>query len=128
MVMCAPHAVSAWARSRGRAWQGRLFSYPASSFRSDLKKSLAAIGIADPHAYSSQSFRRGTAHELAAAGGSLAHILEAGQWHSKAFMEYLARADLEQAAVLDVIMAQSDSDGESDPPAGRGAAKRPRAK
>ena len=127
-TMCAMHALLAWNRSRGRAWTGPLFSYPASSFSRDLRKALVDLGIEDAHAYSSQSFRRGTAQELASSGGSLACILEAGQWHSRAFMAYLAKADIEEAAVLDLIMAGSESEGEKDAPATRCAVKRPRTK
>lgn len=111
-VLCAPHGLMQWAQAKGRAWTGSLFSYPASSFRRDLQQAVASLRIPEPQAFSSQSFRRGTAQELCASGSPLAVILEAGQWRSNAFMQYLCRADIEGAALLDVILADSDSDAE----------------
>ena len=121
-LMCAPHALQAWLRNKRRAESGRLFAYPASSFRRDLRAAIGALGIPEPEAYGTHSFRRGTAHELAAARSPLADILAAGQWRSTAFLHYICKADVEEAAVLDIIMEGSGSEAEGpSPPAKRTA-------
>ena len=58
--------------------------------------------------YFSKAFRRGTAMELLKQGGRLGDILEAGQRRSPAFLQYMLRADIDELAVFDMIVAQED--------------------
>jgi len=122
-LLCPVHALSEWHARTGRAWSGRLFRYPPTSFRRDLQRAVRDLGLENPESFSSHSFRRGTAQDMSLVGSSLAEILEAGQWRSSAFMKYLCKADLEQAAVLDVFLAGSDSESEGPAPS-TGARKR----
>ena len=46
--------------------------------------------------------------ELLKQGGRLGDILEAGQWRSPAFLQYMLRADIDELAVFDMIVAQED--------------------
>ena len=46
--------------------------------------------------------------ELLKQGGRLGDILKAGQWRSPAFLQYMLRADIDELAVFDMIVAQED--------------------
>ena len=41
--------------------------------------------------------------ELLKQGGRLGDILEAGQWRSPAFLQYMLRADIDELAAFDMI-------------------------
>ena len=52
--------------------------------------------------YRTHDLRRGHARDLQASGCSLYELLSAGEWRGPAFMEYLDRQELENAAVDEV--------------------------
>ena len=61
--------------------------------------------------YRTHDFRRGHARDLQASGASLVEILQAGQWKSPAFLNYLDVNSLESEAVLQAHLEESsDSD------------------
>ena len=92
----------------GRKRTGRCFSTSYDAFTKVFRRHLATIGVRNPSEYSSKAFRRGTAMELLKQGGRLGDILEAGQWRSPAFLQYMLRADIDELAVFDMIVAQED--------------------
>ena len=50
-----------------------------------------------PHAseYDARCFRRGHVEEIVRSSGSLQEVLQAGEWSSKRFTEYLNKEELE---------------------------------
>ena len=70
---------------------------------------LRALGVPDVDRFSSHSFRRGTAQEIMRQG-RLADVLKAGEWSSSAFLEYQNREEIDEMAVLDLILTKSDDD------------------
>ena len=68
------------------------------------------------------SSRRGAAHSVAARGGSLADVLQAGQWRSPAFARYLDKAERNDHAVSFLVLcAESDTDDDCTAPPVRSA-------
>ena len=53
------------------------------------------------------------AQDIVSAGGSLAVLLKAGDWHSKAFLTYLRESQPEDEAVAQLVINVSDSEIES---------------
>ena len=78
--MCPVHALEDLSHAERRS-KGRIFFFSVFGFTRTLRTHVAAIPEAEgaPEEYSSQGFRRGTAREMLAAGGTLAKILEAGE-------------------------------------------------
>ena len=81
---------------------------------------LAAVGVPDAASYRTHDLRRGHAADIQERGGNLAEILSAGEWSSPAFLSYLDVNRLEQGAVLEAHLAESDSGSEHEA-AGRAA-------
>ena len=78
----------------------------------DLRALLHTLGIKEAAQYRTHDFRRGHARDLQRSGANLSVILQAGEWRSSAFMEYLDRDEVEEAAVLEAHWVESDSDEE----------------
>lgn len=72
-----------------------------------IKTAAAAVGI---EKISWHSFRRGAAHHMLDKGATIAQILRAGGWRSAAFLRYLCRKDVDNAAHLQIIHDESDSE------------------
>ena len=49
---------------------------------------------------------------MLAAGGTLAKILEAGEWNSKAFREYQDSEEIDAAAILEIIVDADEAEDE----------------
>ena len=107
-VLCPVHSFLQYFHVTGRKRTGRCFSTSYDAFTKVFRRHLATIGVRNPSEYSSKAFRRGTAMELLKQGGRLGDILEAGQWRSPAFLQYMLRADIDELAVFDMIVAQED--------------------
>ena len=52
------------------------------------------------------------AQDIVSHGGSLAELLRAGGWHSKAFLTYLKETQPADVAVSQMVIDVSDSDDE----------------
>ena len=71
---------------------------------------LATLGLADAAAHNFHDFRRGAARDLAANGGALKQLLDAGEWLSPAFLKYLNTEELEKTVALQACL--DDLEGE----------------
>ena len=112
-IMCPVHALEDLSHAERRS-KGRIFFFSVFGFTRTLRTHVAAIPEAEgaPEEYSSQGFRRGTAREMLAAGGTLAKILEAGEWNSKAFREYQDSEEIDAAAILEIIVEDDEAEDE----------------
>ena len=70
-------------------------------------------GVKDAVKIGTHAFRRGMAQDIVSAGGSLAVLLRAGEWHSKAFLTYLRESQPQDEAVAQVVINLSDSEDEA---------------
>ena len=105
--LCPVHALMGWRHAHGNAASGRVF--PAmnySSFIRVLRAHLRALAVPDSHTFTTHGFRRGTAQQMLREGSRLGEILAAGDWRSPAFIQYLEKADVEEAAVLDMLVGK----------------------
>ena len=75
-----------------------------------LRSRLASLAVEKAHLYFSHDFRRGHARDLQASGASLYEILQAGEWSSPAFLQYLDLICLERDAVVEAHVAESDDE------------------
>lgn len=122
--LCPVHVVLAFLES-DPLW--RLFQSSGTlglRFMSDVKKAWVnpslksasqKAGDPDWRLASSHGFRRGAACDLALAGKELRVILQAGDWRSAAFREYIrsVQNDLAARAMVGLMGNTSDSDGEA---------------
>ena len=116
-LMCPVHTLQRYERLSGRsARTGRVFpghlpKSMAESFQREIRYlGVQVLRIPGAHLWTLHGFRRGMAQDILDHGGSLADILHAGGWRSAAFLLYLQRAQVDEAAVLDCIFA-SDNPG-----------------
>ena len=77
---------------------------------SNLRFLLSQIGVQNARQYRTHDLRRGHAVDLQLSKAPLYQILEAGEWRSPAFMEYLDLHRLERDAVLQAHLDESDED------------------
>lgn len=99
-ALCPVHVL--WAQISGAIAPGDfLFSNPRVPATSARWARERLISIGAPHAanFGLHDLRRGAAQQLVSCGGSLATILRAGSWSSKAFLVYLDQAGLERDAM-----------------------------
>ena len=71
-----------------------------------VKKTTHEMGIG---IFTWHWLRRGFATDLLRSGTPIAEIITAGGWRSAAFIRYLLREDIDEAATADRVFAQSDS-------------------
>jgi hypothetical protein len=79
---------------------------------SELRRRASLGGFSEFKALSSKGFRRGHARDMVQFGSRIGEILAAGQWKSPAFLQYLDWQELEAAAVVEAVMAESASEAE----------------
>ena len=84
--------------------------YKSGSALVTLRAALNALGVAEASAYRTHDLRRGHAEDMRKAGKSLREILEAGDWRSAAFLDYLDRVQLEADVVADAHLADMSDD------------------
>ena len=77
-----------------------------------LRTMLELLGIENASRFRCHDLRRGHAKDLQLRGANLYEILAAGEWRSKAFLEYLSPGDLEMGAVIEAHQAESSSEDE----------------
>ena len=107
-AICPVHVLERYLESAQRSMQGKLFDFSYSFFLRRIRELLAWLQVPDSHLYSTKAFRRGTARQMLASGSSLADVLKAGQWSSSAFMLYLDRNEVDEAAIFDALDNFSD--------------------
>ena len=68
----------------------------------------------NPDGVSWKSFRAGHATHLAACGCSIKVITEAGEWRSRAFLDYIDGDKVDAAVFLNTTLDRSDDEDEAD--------------
>jgi len=95
-----------------RTGEGRLFTLTAHRFKMRVRQHACDCRISDANRLGTHAFRRGMAQDIVSAGGSLAVLLRAGDWHSKSFLAYLKDSQPEDEAVAQFVINISDSEAE----------------
>ena len=94
------------------ACPGKVFSFTLADLRKNIER-LALATIANPGGkVGTHAFRRGMAQDIIDAGGSLAVLMRAGEWKSRAFLNYLREAQPQETAVARAVINLSDSEDE----------------
>ena len=88
--------------------------FSAKDALSSFRFCLYQLGIPDAGRYRTHDLRRGHAQDLRERGAPLWEILQAGQWRSPAFLDYLDLESLEQEAVVEANLDESSSDDDGD--------------
>lgn len=92
---------------------GHLFNTSPAAFQLVLRRLANQLGIPRASSLTSKAFRRGSARELLRSNCTMAQVLVAGQWRSAAFLNYLARSEVDERAIFDCIDELSDNEGPS---------------
>ena len=74
---------------------------------------LALLGIGSAHLFVPHDLRRGHAQDLVECGHNLTEILQAGDWRSAAFKNYLDEEYVEAAAVAAGRLCESSEEEET---------------
>jgi len=82
----------------------------AQRARDALKRYLLDMGVAGASEHWLHDLRRGHAQDLLDSGARLNEILAAGEWASPRFTAYLDMEGLENAAVVEAHMMESDDE------------------
>ena len=75
-----------------------------------LKQCCAMLKLEHAQLYRLHDLRRGHAEDLRRSGAPLKVILEAGQWTSPRFLNYLNLDELERDLVIEAHVAESDEE------------------
>ena len=89
-----------------------VFSMSGGMALKKLIRFLTLGGVANAEAFTLKSFRAGKATEMAAQGNSLGAILEAGEWHSRALLNYVDPGVADHVQILKQTVDGSDDEGE----------------
>ena len=107
-ALCPVHTLGmAIARQAGSVPFADLNGNKASA---ELRRRLAKLGVANAGSYRLHDFRRGHARNLQARGASLWEILQAGEWRSCAFLDYLDKNQLEADLAVQAHIDESDEE------------------
>ena len=82
-----------------RTDNGRVFDISSAMFLKRVRELAEQMKIDGARQMGTHAFRRGMAQDIVSAGGSLAVLLKAGDWHSKAFFKYLRESQPQDEAV-----------------------------
>ena len=82
----------------------------AHSLQTQLRFALKALGFQNCSSMTLKAFRSGRATTMAANGASLQAILEAGEWKSRAVLNYVASEQVDDIAILNATFLQSDDE------------------
>ena len=91
-----------------------VFSLTAKTFIDRVRMYARQAGVKDALTLGSHVFRRGMAQDIVSQGGSLAELLRAGGWHSKASLTYLRDSQAQDQTVSQMVVNLSDSEDESE--------------
>jgi hypothetical protein len=87
-----------------------LFKFSAKQFLDILRSLLGEVGAQFPLLHTLKTFRAGKATALAEAGAPLGQILAAGEWKSKAFLNYVDEDVFDSVQFLSQAMENSDDE------------------
>ena len=107
--LCAAHWLH---RVRGMSIVGKVFSISAAMFLKKVRIYAQSRNIPSAMRMGSHAFRRGMAQDIVDQGGSLAELLRAGEWHSKAFLKYLRECQAQGNVIAHMVVNLSDSETE----------------
>ena len=107
-LLCAFHAVCRL--TENKAPGTLLWDLTAHSLQTQLRFALKFVGFENCGAMTLKAFRSGRATTMAANGASLQAILEAGEWKSRAVLNYVASEQVDDIAILDATLQQSDDE------------------
>ena len=85
-----------------------LFDFSANTFLGILKGLLEEVGVQYPQLYTLKTFRAGEATALAASGASLGQVLAAGEWRSRAVLDYVDEDVFDSGQLLNQSLDHSD--------------------
>ena len=85
-----------------------VFGFSAYEFHSILKKFLAMLAVDGAESFTLKAFRAGKATALAEAGAPLGQLLAAGEWRSKAILNYVDEDVFDGAQLIAAEMENSD--------------------
>jgi len=91
---------------------GRVFDCSVNVFISNVRLYAQIAGIVNAEQITTHAFRRGMAQDIVNSGGTLATLLKAGDWHSKAFFQYLRESHVQDQAIAELVVMASDSEDE----------------
>ena len=105
---CVVHRMAKYMHNRlvGR----RLWDFTAQSFLGSLRRFLKVLKFNQADQLTLKAFRAGKATELAKAGHSLGHILQAGEWRSAAFLRYVDVEQVEIHTAFEEVYASGEED------------------
>ena len=113
---CPVHAVRRWcAATKRSATGGRLLTMSAQQAGRRLRTFAGLCLMAHAVSATLHGFRRGRAQWLVRSRKPLSVILQAGGWSSAAFLGYLDREEVSEAAFLD-LLSEEDEAAEASPP------------
>ena len=110
-ALCAVHWLKRLRDQRPNS--RKVFSLSCHLFLSRIRDFAARCDIAVASNIGTHAFRRGMAQDIVSAAGSLAMLLKAGGWHSKAFLTYLRDSQIRDEAIAQLVINVSDSEDES---------------
>ena len=87
-----------------------LWSFDSGAALKKLRRLLTLSQVPSAPEFTFKAFRAGKATALAAAGKSVGTILQAGEWRSAAFLNYVDTDVVDQAQLLDQAMVQSEDE------------------
>ena len=106
---CPVHVLGNYVQGLGKGCQ--LFpGLTPGIVNSKLRSRLECLGITDARNYRAHDLRRGHADDLRLAKRPLKEILQAGEWRSPAFLQYLDIESMDDDFVLSAHLDESSGD------------------
>ena len=90
-----------------------LFTVTPAKIMQTIKAQSRSLSY-NPEGVSWKSFRAGHATHLAACGCNIKVITEAGEWRSRAFLDYIDGDKVDQAVFLNTTLDRSDEEDEAE--------------
>ena len=91
-------------------WCPLFLGFAFGSARIALRNRIKKIGVPNADEDRARDFTRGHADDLRRAGKTLREILQAGEWKSLAFLQYLNLERMEHDVVFDAHVNESSGD------------------
>ena len=107
-TMCSVHWLAHLRRFSSS--HGKVFTITKAVFAKRIKELAEEVGLTNSESYGTHALRRGMAQDVLDMGGSLAALLNAGDWASSAYLKYLRSSQGEDVAVAKAAVYLSESD------------------
>jgi len=104
--LCVVHRMEPLLQAGGPG--ANLFAYTAYEFQALLRKFLGMLRVEGAQQFTLKTFRAGKATSLAMAGAPLGQLLAAGEWRSRAILNYVDEDAFDGAAVVAAEIEASD--------------------